>query len=94
MDRLSFAMPYSVRLLIGDGHGRCGLPIDPFQNTFVAACEERGSPQGIISTRRRQHGRQPGGFVGCEVRRGLPEVMTGRGFSTIDALSSLGDVEV
>jgi hypothetical protein len=67
MDQLSFAMPYSVRLLISDWYGRCGLPIDPFQNTFVAASEESGFSEGIISTRRRQHGRQPGSFVDGQV---------------------------
>jgi hypothetical protein len=67
MDRLSFAMPYSAALLVGAWDGRCGLPIDPFENTFVTASEESGLSQGIISTRRRQHGCQPGSFVDGQV---------------------------
>ena len=79
-----------VRLLVGDWHGSRGLPIDPFQNTFVASSEESGFSPGIISTRRRQNSRQPGGFVGCEIR-GFRSV-TGRSFSAITCPT--GDVEV
>ena len=71
-----------------------GFPIDPLEDTVVATSQGGRFSHWIVSTWRRQDGRQPRCLVGRQVARGLLEVMTGRGFSPINALSPLGDVEI
>ena len=60
----------------------------------MAASKEGCFSYRIISPWRRQDGGQPCGLVGCQVAGGLLKVMTGRGFSAIDTLTPLGNVEI
>ena len=75
-------------------HWMGGSPIDPVEYTIVAPSQGGRFSHRIVSTRRRQDGRQPRGLIGRQVARGFLEVMTGRCLSAIDALPPLGDVEL
>ena len=60
----------------------------------MATRQEGGFLNRVVSPWRRQDGCKPGCLVGRQVARGLLEVMTGRGFSAIDALPPFNDIEI
>jgi len=83
-----------VILAIGEWCGVHGMAVDPFPNAVMAACKEIRFSQGVVSARGRQDRRQPGGLVGRQVARGFLKVVTGGGFSAIDAFPPFGYVEI
>lgn len=70
------------------------MQVDPFSDTVMAVGEEGRFSQRVVSARRRQDRRQPGGLVRRQVARGFFKVVTGGGFSAIDALSPFGHVQI